>query len=98
MDNNTQTLLSEIKLELGYTTNKLDNNITSYINAGKKDLVMAGIVEEKVVESDALIYCALKSFVLSMMDTYEHKELSANAYALQKDQLRHYISYTTQGE
>lgn len=93
MANDTNTLLSDLKLILGYSTNKLDNILTNFIDAGKKDLKLIGIKEELVVESDPLIYSALTSFVLSMVDTYEYRELSANAYALQKDQLRHYTEY-----
>lgn len=89
-------MLEDIKKALGdITTHEYDFIIATYIRAGKEDLKQAGInptiVED---ESNALIYSALISFVLSMMDTYEYRELSANAYALQKDQLRHYTSYT----
>lgn len=96
MANDTHSqLFNDIKVELGGDiTDMIDNSISMYIDAGKLDLQMAGIVQSKIVETDALIYCALKSFVLSMMDNYEYRELNANAYALQKDQLRHYISYT----
>ena len=84
----------DIKKVLGINNTQFDTIITNFINAGKKDLIESGIVEAKVVDTDALIYSALMSFVLSMIDTYEYRELSANAYALQKDQLRHYQDYT----
>ena len=84
----------DIKKVLGINNTQFDTIITNFINAGKKDLIESGIVEAKVVDTDALIYSALISFVLSMIDTYEYRELSANAYALQKDQLRHYQDYT----
>lgn len=90
-------MLNDIKLALGLrNTARFDTIINTFIEAGKKDLIEAGIVQSKVVITDALIYSALMSFVLSMMDTYEYRELSANCYALQKDQLRHYQSYTTE--
>lgn len=87
-------LVGDVKLALGdLATDKFDSIIENFINAGKKDLVEAGINENKVVESDPLIYSALMSFCLSMCENYEYRELNANAYALQKDQLRHYEDY-----
>lgn len=86
-------MLNDIKKVLGYTNNQFDTILQTFIDAGKRDLIQVGIVQSKVVESDPLIYSALVSFVLSMCDTYEYRELSANAYALQKDQLRHYAEY-----
>lgn len=86
-------MLNDIKKILGYTTSQFDAILQTFINAGKQDLIQVGIIQSKVVESDPLIYSALVSFVLSMCDTYEYREMSANAYALQKDQLRHYQEY-----
>lgn len=86
-------MLNDIKKILGINHAQFDFIYQTYIEAGKKDLIEAGIVSTKVVESDPLIYSALVSFVLSMCDTYEYREMSANAYALQKDQLRHYGDY-----
>lgn len=87
-------LASDIKLALGGdVTDSIDGIINNFINAGKNDLAQVGIKQTKIVETDPLIYSALMSFVLGMMDTYEYRELSANAYALQKDQLRHYSDY-----
>lgn len=86
-------MLNDIKKILGINHNQFDTILTTFIIAGKKDLQEAGIIQSKIIESDALIYSALVSYVLSMMDTYEYREMSANAYALQKDQLRHYNDY-----
>ena len=86
-------MLNDIKKVLGLNNTQFDTLLQNFINAGKRDLIESGIVESKVVETDPLIYSALISFVLAMMDTYEYRELSANAYALQKDQLRHYQDY-----
>lgn len=86
-------MLNDIKKILGINHTQFDFIYQTYIEAGKRDLIEAGIVSTKVVESDPLIYSALVSFVLSMCDTYEFREMSANAYALQKDQLRHYSDY-----
>lgn len=89
-------MLNDIKLVLGIkNSTAFDNVLNSYILTGKKDLEMSGIVPSKILETDPLIYSALMSFVLSMCDTYEYRELSANAYMIQKDQLRHYQAYTS---
>lgn len=87
-------MLNDIKKVLGINNTEFDAIINSFIMAGKSDLQQAGIIQSKIVETDALIYSALMSFVLSMVDTYDYRELNANAYALQKDQLRHYVYYT----
>lgn len=86
-------MLNDIKKILGINNTQFDTILQTFIDAGIKDLIESGIVQSKVVVTDPLIYSALISFVLSMMDTYEYRELSANAYALQKDQLRHYTDY-----
>lgn len=86
-------MLNDIKKVLGITNTQFDTILQNFISAGKMDLIQAGIIQSKVIETDPLIYSALVSFVLSMMDTYEYRDLSANAYALQKDQLRHYQNY-----
>lgn len=87
-------MLSDIKKILGISHTQFDNQLEMFILAAKADLKQAGIQESLIVESDPLIYSAIISFVLSMMDTYEYRELSANCYLIQKDQLRHYQSYT----
>lgn len=86
-------MLNDIKTVLGIAHNQFDTQIEMFIETAKSDLEQAGIVQSKIVETDPLIYSAIMSFVLSMIDTYEYRELSANAYALQKDQLRHYQDY-----
>lgn len=87
-------MLDDIKLALGYkSTTQFDTIINTFVEAGKADLIQGGIVQSKVDTSDPLIYSAVMSFVLSMMDTYEYRELSASCYALQKDQLRHNVNY-----
>ena len=86
-------MLSDIKLILGITSSSFDAILNQYIASAKLDLEMSGIASDRIVESDALIYSAIVSYVLSMVDTYEYRELSANSYLLQKDQLRHYTEY-----
>ena len=86
-------MLTEIKLILGITSDSFDSILNMYIEGAKKDLQMVGIPSAKISETDPLIYSAIVSYVLSLVDTYEYRELSANAYMLQKDQLRHYTEY-----
>lgn len=87
-------MLDDIKKILGFYDNSFDTILNTYIAAAKQDLIHSGIIQDKVVETDSLIYSAIVSYVLSMVDTYDYRELSANAYCLQKDQLRHYSEYT----
>ena len=92
-------MLDDIKTILGIVNSEaFDDILSMYIATAKADLQSAGIISSKIVETDALIYSAIVSFVLSMCDTYEYREMSANCYALQKDQLRHYTEYIIPAE
>lgn len=86
-------MTTDIKKLLGIlNTDKFDSIIAMYIEAAKADLEGVGIASSSVVETDPLIYSAIVAFVLSQMDT-ENAELYANAYALQKDTIRHLGNY-----
>lgn len=86
-------MLEDVKKIMGINNNEFDEIIDTYILSGKYDLKMAGIVE--VSDDDPLIYSALVSYVLSLLDT-ANAELYSNAYLMQKDQLRHYGEYTNE--
>lgn len=86
-------MLNDIKKYLGINNTQFDTIIQTYILAGKSDLIEAGIVSTKVVESDALIYSALMSYVCMFMDTYDYRDGWQSTYALQKDKLRHNVNY-----
>lgn len=86
-------MLNDVKKILGIYSDSLDPIIQAYILGAKMDLQMAGILTEQINESDPLIYSAIVSYVLSNIDTYEYRELSADSYSKQKDQLRHYGKY-----
>lgn len=88
----TSAMLEAVKKVRGITNNDFDNIINNYILAGIADLIAVGISAEKVLLTDPLIYSAVMSFVLSLLDT-ENAELYANAYALQKDAVRRYGIY-----
>ena len=86
-------MTTDIKKLLGIlNTTAFDNIIAMYIETAKADLKNVGISAASVVETDPLIYSAIVAFVLSQMDT-ENAELYANAYALQKDTIRHLGNY-----
>lgn len=72
--------------------NDFDSIIETYINAALADLVSVGLNPSLVVTADPLIYSAVMSYVLALLDT-ENAELYGNAYALQKDTLRHLGKY-----
>jgi len=86
-------MLEDLRKTLGFNNNEYDNIINSYIEAAKLDLEMAGISKSKIVETDKLIYSAIMTYVKSNFDI-ENAEMFADSYLLQKDQLRHYPSYT----
>lgn len=85
-------MLEDIKKILGINNTDFDTIIQSYISSAKEDLKMAGIASNKVVETDSLIYSAIVSYVKSLIDV-PNAELYKDAYALQKDELRHYAEY-----
>ena len=86
-------MTTDIKKLLGITNNDaFDDIISMYIEAAKADLAGVGIVQSSVVETDPLIYSAIVSYVLSLLDT-DNAELYSNAYALQKDTLRRLGAY-----
>ena len=86
-------MTTDIKKLLGIlNTDEFDGIIAMYIETAKADLEGVGIASSSVVETDPLIYSAIVAFVLSQMDT-ENAELYANAYALQKDTIRHLGNY-----
>ncbi len=88
-------MLEDIKKMLGINNNDFDMIIKSYISSAKEDLVMTGIAESKVIEQNPLIYSAIVSYVKSFIDV-DNAELYRNAYALQKDALRHHIEYISE--
>lgn len=83
-------MLNDIKKMLGITNTEFDTIIQNYIDAGVRDLAMVGVKNPSV--NDKLIYSAVMSYVMSYLDS-TNGELYANAYALQKDSLRHYVEY-----
>ena len=88
-------MLEDIKKMQGINNTDFDDIIQNYIESAKLDLKMCGIVESKInVNSDKLIYSAIVSYVKSFIDV-DNSELFANAYALQKDALRHIGEYIT---
>ena len=88
-------MLEDIKKMLGINNTDFDIIIKFYINSAKEDLVMTGIAESKVIEQNPLIYSAIVSYVKSFIDV-DNAELYRNAYALQKDALRHHIEYISE--
>lgn len=86
-------MLEDVKKVLGIKNSvDFDGIIQTYINAGLSDLKSVGLIPSLVVTTDPLIYSAVMSYVLSLLDT-ENAELYANAYSLQKDTLRHLGQY-----
>ena len=86
-------MLEDVKKVLGIkNSDDFDGIIQTYINAALADLKSVGLISSLVVTTDPLIYSAVMSYVLSLLDT-ENAELYSNAYSLQKDTLRHLGQY-----
>ena len=85
-------MLEDIKKALGLNNTDLDSIINNYIEASKLDLEAAGILKEKIVDTDKLIYSAIFCFVQSKFDI-DNSEMFLNSYNLQKDCLRHNTKY-----
>lgn len=91
-------MLDKIKKIQGINHNEFDDMITTWISAGKQDLINIGILESLVneenpyTELNPLIETAIIQFVLSQLDVV-NAEMYSNSYALLKDTLRHVSSY-----
>ena len=71
-------MLNDIKKIMGFNNTEFDSIIGMYIKSGKQDLIEMGIASYRVNESDPLIYSAIVSYVLSLLDV-PNAELYANA-------------------
>lgn len=85
-------MVDDIKKMMGINNNDFDSIITTYIKSAKIDLKEVGLKEDKVTETDALIYSAIVSYVLALLDV-NYSEMYTNAYIMQKDTLRHLTTY-----
>lgn len=62
-------LIDKVKLALRIDDNSLDEDIQDSINAAQADLKLSGILESKIVETDALIVRAVKVFCKAEFST-----------------------------
>lgn len=85
-------MLEDIKKALGLNNDEFDLIIKNYIDAAKLDLEASGILKEKIVDTDKLIYSTIFCYVQSKFDI-DNSEMFLNSYNLQKDSLRHNTSY-----
>lgn len=90
-----EAMTGDVKKVLGINHTDFDTIIDNYVKSGLKDLKQAGLIATTVVQSDPLIYSAVMSYCLSLLDT-QNAELYANAYRLQKDELRHFAEYVVE--
>ena len=95
MQNEEDTILSEIKKIQGINHTDFDSMITTWISSAQLDLKSVGIANTLVEDPDSLIQTAIITYVLSFIDV-PNAEMYAKSYALQKDVLRHLTEYTTE--
>ena len=55
-------MLTEVKLALRISHNKLDAEIQSTIEAAEAEMMRAGVVEASIIETDPLIADAIKTY------------------------------------
>ena len=90
----TNTLLEEIKKIQGINHNDFDSMINIWISSAKTDLKSVGIVNTLIDNNpDALIKTAIITYVLSFIDV-PNSQMYVKSYSLQKDVLRHLTEYT----
>lgn len=97
-NNNTDTVLAQVKLALQVSYSDFDSELTRLINAAMADLNLAGIIGENAVTSNPLMleavitYCAMK-----FGDAENYDRLKAS-YDEQKAQLWSASGYTVWGD
>ena len=96
MQNEEDTILSEIKKIQGINHTDFDSMINTWIDSAKLDLKSVGIVNTLVDNPDKLLQTAIITYVLSFLDVV-NSEMYANSYRLQKDALRHTTEYIVEG-
>jgi hypothetical protein len=88
-------LLDSIKLVIRVDGTMLDSDIQDTINACKADLKLAGIIEEKILESDPIILRTIKLFCKSEYSSNENESARfREAYQALRNHLALSIDYT----
>lgn len=88
----TPTFIDTCKMALRITTNAYDTEIQSYIDAGKLDLGIAGVIVPQT--EDNLINKALLTYVRMSFGSPSNYDRLKSAYDEQKAQLMNATGYT----
>lgn len=90
-------LIDDCRMALRITTTAYDAEITEYIEAGKRDLGIAGVLSSATANPDELVKMAILTFVrMRFGDPPNYDDLKA-AYDEQKAQLQTATGYTDWG-
>lgn len=89
-------LLEKIKLTLRIDDNTLDADIQDTIEAAKLDLKLRGVSESKIVDTDALIIRAIKTYCKAEYSSDDKEADRYNkSYEMLRDHLTMSIDYNT---
>ena len=112
MTNEVKTMLKECKLALAITATAYDGELCSLMDAGARDLEIAGITLPGTVDfqmtnqgivdastrTDALVMRAIFTYVRMYFRQPDNYNQLLEAYQTQKVQLMHATGYTDYGE
>jgi len=91
------TLLEKIKLSLRIDDMTLDGDIQDTVNAAKADLKLCGILESKIIDTDALILRAVKTYCKAEYSTNEKESLRyMESYSMIRNHLSMSVDYNAE--
>lgn len=82
-------LIDKTKLALRFDDTILDSDIQDTIDAAKADMLLCGILESKIVETDFLILRAIKLYCKA---EYSTDDKESNRYRESYEMLRNHLS------
>lgn len=88
-------LLDKVKLSMRIDDTVLDTDIQDVIDAAEADLILCGILEDKIVDTDPLIVRAVKIFCKAEYASDDKEsERYRQSYEMLRDHLSMSIDYT----
>ena len=92
-------MLTEVKLALRISHDKLDTEIQSSIDAAEAEMIRAGVVEASIIETDPLIADAIKTYCkYSFASDIKLREGYFTSWQYQLDCLRRSKNYGWEDE
>lgn len=85
-------LIDKVKIALRFDDNSLDEDIQDSIEAAIADLILCGVLESKIVETDSLIIRAVKTFCKA---EFTSDDREAVRYREAYEMIRNHLSMST---